>query len=65
LSFVDTVVELDDPAILPSNVPVFSNSYAFKAPGSGANLKGIVNPVNVTLTIGDDTGTTQVKAQIS
>lgn len=45
--------------------PVGDNSYTLQAEGSGANLTGISNPVTVTLTIGDDTGSTQITAQIS
>lgn len=45
--------------------PVGGNSYTLQATGSGANLTGISNPVTVTLTIGDDTGSTQITAQIS
>ena len=37
---------------------------AFDAPAQNANLTGTVNPVPVTLTIGDDSGTTSVKADI-
>jgi hypothetical protein len=39
--------------------------YAFHAEGKGANLTGTKNPVTVMLTIGDDSGTTSVKAEIS
>lgn len=35
--------------------------YAFLAAAEGANLKRTKNPVQVTLTIGDDSGTTSVK----
>jgi hypothetical protein len=37
---------------------------AFHANARDANLAGTTNPVSVTLTIGDDTGTTSVKADI-
>ncbi len=40
--------------------PQGSNNYTFQFVCTGANLTGIVNPVSVTLTIGDDTGTTSV-----
>jgi hypothetical protein len=40
------------------------NQCTFKAEGTGANLTGIANPVTVTLTIGDDSGTTTVTAEI-
>ena len=45
--------------------PTGPKSYTFQAEGSGANFSGIANPVNITLTIGDDSGTTRVNAQIS
>jgi hypothetical protein len=38
--------------------------YAFDAEAKGANLTGTKNPVQVSLTIGDDSGTTSVKADI-
>jgi len=38
--------------------------YALQAKAVGASFTGTVNPVPVTLTIGDDTGTTSVKALI-
>src|SRR6266849_6545522 len=40
--------------------PQGSNNYTFQFVCTGANLTGIVNPVSVTLTIGDDTGTISV-----
>src|SRR5260370_39266491 len=46
-------------------VPVGGNSYTLQAEGSGANLTGISNPVTVTLTIGDDSGSTQITAEIT
>ncbi len=39
--------------------------YAFQAKAKGADLTGTKNPVPVMLTIGDDSGTTSVKAKIS
>jgi len=42
--------------------PVGTNRYTFTAEGSGASLTGTVNPVSVALTIGDDNGTTTVRA---
>lgn len=39
-----------------------AGSYTLQAQGRGANLKGIANPVTVTLSIGNDTGTTQIRA---
>jgi len=38
-------------------------SYRLLAQGEGANLIGTVNPVIVKLSIGDNTGTTQINAQ--
>jgi hypothetical protein len=38
--------------------------YAFDAEGKGANLAGTKNPVQVSLTIGGDSGTTSVTADI-
>ena len=45
--------------------PTGTLRYAFNAEGDGASLTGTTNPVPVTLTIGDDSGTTSVKAKIS
>jgi hypothetical protein len=42
--------------------PQAGNSYTFQFTCTGANLTGTVNPVTVTFTIGDDTGTTSVIA---
>ncbi|MBI4489344.1 MAG: SBBP repeat-containing protein, partial [Deltaproteobacteria bacterium] len=38
-------------------------SFEFKAEGQGADLTGTVNPVDVALTIGDDSGSTTVEAE--
>jgi hypothetical protein len=40
--------------------PQGGNNYTFQFTCTGANLTGTVNPASVTLTIGDDTGTTSV-----
>ncbi len=40
------------------------NSFEFEVEGEDADLTGTVNPVEVRLTIGDDTGTTFVTADI-
>ena len=45
--------------------PTGSLRYAFVAAAQDANLIGTVNPVPVTLTIGDDCGTASVQALIS
>jgi hypothetical protein len=44
--------------------PTGANRYAFHAEAQHANLRGTKNPVTVALTIGDDTGTASVKADI-
>jgi hypothetical protein len=46
-------------------VPTGAKRYAFAAAAQNANLSGTTNPVTLTLTIGDDTGTTSAKAGIS
>jgi hypothetical protein len=38
-------------------------SYRFLAEGKGAHLSGTTNPVTVTLSIGNDMGTTQINAE--
>jgi hypothetical protein len=43
-------------------VPLGGNSYQFKAEGSPVNLSELSNPVTVTVTIGDDTGSASVYA---
>jgi uncharacterized repeat protein (TIGR03803 family) len=45
-------------------VPTGAKRYAFTAVAENASLTGTTNPVTVTLTIGDDTGTTSIKARI-
>jgi len=44
--------------------PTGTLRYAFLAAAEHASLTGTVNPVPVTLTIGNDTGTTSVRARI-
>jgi hypothetical protein len=44
--------------------PTGSSRYALVAAAQDANLTGTVNPVPVTLTIGDDCGTASVTALI-
>jgi hypothetical protein len=39
-----------------------AGSYTLLAEGRGANLKGTTNPVTVTLSIGNNTGTTKIHA---
>jgi hypothetical protein len=43
--------------------PRGNNAYEFKAEGKHADLTGIANPVTVTLTIGNDSGSTTVRAK--
>jgi hypothetical protein len=45
--------------------PTGTLRYEFHAKGQGASLTGTTNPVPVSLTIGDDTGTTPVTAHIA
>jgi hypothetical protein len=45
-------------------VQVGANDFIFTAEGNGNILAGIANPVAVGLTIGDDEGSTTVKADI-
>jgi Chlamydia polymorphic membrane protein (Chlamydia_PMP) repeat len=41
-------------------VPLGEDSYQFKATGSAMDFRPVTNPVTVTLTFGEDTGTTAV-----
>ena len=43
--------------------PLGANSFEFKAEGNGLNLTGTVNPVTVTLIIGNDQGSATVAAE--
>ena len=43
-------------------VPLGGNSYSVQVDGSGVDLTGLTNPVTVTLTVGNNTGTTPVNA---
>ena len=45
--------------------PTGTSRYAFLAAAQGASLTGTANPVPVMLSIGDDSGTTSVKARIA
>jgi len=40
------------------------DTFEFETEGDGVNLKGVANPVTVSLTIGDDDGSTTVRAKI-
>ena len=44
--------------------PLGANSFEFKAEGNGLNLTGTVNPVTVTLLIGNDQGSATVTAEL-
>lgn len=44
--------------------PVGGGSYTLRAEGRGATLTGISNPARVTLTIGNNTGSAQINAEI-
>jgi hypothetical protein len=50
-------------ALEMSIAPAGTNSYTFAAEGRGVSLAGTVNPVPVSLSIGDDAGTTTVTAK--
>jgi DNA-binding beta-propeller fold protein YncE len=45
-------------------VPLGNNIFTFKAEGTGVKLTGLTNPVTVELTIGIDSGSTTVTAQL-
>ncbi len=47
-----------------SFIPQGGNSYTFQITGQGVDLSTIANPVPVTVTIGDDSSTTNVSARI-
>jgi streptogramin lyase len=53
-----------DGVALQVQVRPVRNRFSVKAQGTGADLTGVANPVTVTLTIGEDSGTTTVIAQI-
>lgn len=52
--------------ITPVGATTFAGatSFEFKAEGEGADLGGLANPVTVTLTIGNDSGSATVTAEI-
>jgi hypothetical protein len=50
--------EIGSTSIAVQIVPLGDSSYQFKAEGSPVNTNAIANPVTITLTIGQDTGTT-------
>ncbi len=43
--------------------PISGSSFDFESEGEGANLTGTINPVEIILIIGDDTGTASVNAE--
>jgi DNA-binding beta-propeller fold protein YncE len=55
---------INDVSLEVQIVPLGNNIFTFKAEGTGANLTGLTNPVTVVLTIGINSGTTAVAAQI-
>ena len=55
---------IDRVRTLASIRPLRDDAFEFAIEGDGVNLKGIVNPVTVILTIGDDGGSRSVKAKI-
>jgi hypothetical protein len=50
--------------ILASIRPVRDGAFRFEIEGERVNLRGVANPVTVGLAIGDDAGSTVVKAKI-
>jgi hypothetical protein len=44
--------------------PCEPNGYTLTTEARGANLKGTTNPVTVTLSIGNNTGTTHINAEL-
>ncbi|MGH9144319.1 MAG: choice-of-anchor tandem repeat GloVer-containing protein [Vicinamibacterales bacterium] len=60
-SFVGNINGVSIEALM---APSGSNRFVFQAAAYGVNLGGIVNPVTVDLTIGDDHGTISVHAAI-
>lgn len=51
--------------VLLGVTPLCNNTFAFDAAGSPVTFPGIKNPVTVTLTFGDDSGTSSVTALIT
>jgi hypothetical protein len=50
--------------MLASIRPLRNGAFEFEIEGERVNLKGVANPVTVSLTIGDDTGSRAVRAKI-
>ncbi|MGB7947642.1 MAG: hypothetical protein WCH75_08170, partial [Candidatus Binatia bacterium] len=44
--------------------PLPNDAFEFEIEGERVSLKGVANPVTVSLTIGDDSGSRSVKAKI-
>ena len=55
---------IDGVALYVEIEPTGAKRYKLEAAGRNANLAGTTNPMPVTLIIGDDSGTTSVKADI-
>jgi hypothetical protein len=43
-------------------VPLGNNIFTFNAEGKGVDLTGLTNPVTVVLTIGTDSGTSDLRS---
>jgi hypothetical protein len=57
--------DIDGVHLLVQIKPTGAKRYELHASAHDADLTGTINPVPVTLTIGDDSGTKSVNAQIS
>jgi len=55
---------IDKVRMLASIRPLRDGTFEFEADGDRVNLKGVANPVAVSLTIGDDSRSTAVRAKI-
>ena len=55
---------IDRVRMLASIRPLGEGTFELEIEGDRVNLKGVANPVTVSLTIGDDRGSTSVRAKI-
>ena len=55
---------IDKVRVLASIRPLRDGSFQFEIEGDRVNLKGVANPVTVSLTIGDDAGSRAFRAKI-
>jgi len=55
---------IDKARMLASIRPLRDSTFEFEIEGDGVNLKGVANPVTVSLMIGDDGGSASVRAKI-